>query len=437
MRRNKQKPTFDEEALTESYNRQYSLMESAEFELRKILERVVSQIQDKDLVRARIVDGRIKSLESVLIKLKRKSKAKPSPFFFEALTIFDINDLIGFRVVCNNLIDVHRFFELLRENLPSNAYVTIENYIEKPKQSGYRALHVNIRMNIEQRARLKSTVRVPFEVQIRTLMQDSFARLSHRDVYKRATPLPNDLQKSTIDLASLLSQADIIANTIRSQISKERVPPRKRPQLYKATKNGLTYIFSNKFGRNPSEYSIQEAINECKRLNVSTLRGLRKLLDDNAFREAISDIYSEESGHQVNHEEFFLASINGLAGGKEKGIEYAKADAKQKGIEIRNIWKDLILAEMPNNYRDFKSKLENSNLNIEEIADALDSITYCSACGIKLINSEALEESVATFYEVDIPFGELDSILYNLGLEMPDHDFPDMCNYHAEQLSKD
>src|SRR6266511_458286 len=97
--------------LRDIYERRRPALERARRELRSILRRVVAAIEDKTLVRAEVRDVRIKELPSI------EQKATARGWKVEDV-LSECSDLIGGRVVCNNIEDVHRFAELLSESLP-------------------------------------------------------------------------------------------------------------------------------------------------------------------------------------------------------------------------------------------------------------------------------------------------------------------------------
>src|SRR6266436_334941 len=108
---------------------------------------------------------------------------------------------------------VYRFAELLKERLPgAPGEFEIQDHIKNPNKGGYRALHVNFRLDIGSHAFAPD--RVSCEVQIRSRLQDAWAKLSHDDIYKQPD-LPGDLRARAKDLAEILTAADRIASDIR------------------------------------------------------------------------------------------------------------------------------------------------------------------------------------------------------------------------------
>jgi putative GTP pyrophosphokinase len=170
-------------------------IERARNQLQSILVKVVAAIEDRALVRAEVRSVRIKGLSSIEWKAAAKGwKAD------EALSA--CSDLIGGRVVCNNIEDANRFAELLKERLPgAPGEFEIQDHTKNPIKGGYRALHVNFRLDIGGHPFAPD--RVPCEVQIRSRLQDAWAELSHDDIYEQPE-LPDDLRTRAKDLAEIL-----------------------------------------------------------------------------------------------------------------------------------------------------------------------------------------------------------------------------------------
>ncbi len=113
------------------------------------------------------------------ISLIKKIESKNIPFKQEAIRAA-IRDIAGIRIVTGFVDDVYMMLEHIkqREDL---RIIQIKDYIENPKPSGYRSLHVII----ESKIILSNTVVwIPAEIQIRTLSMDFWASLEHKLQYK-------------------------------------------------------------------------------------------------------------------------------------------------------------------------------------------------------------------------------------------------------------
>jgi putative GTP pyrophosphokinase len=245
----------------EIYKRKRPALARAETQLRSLLEAVVGQIEDRKLVRAEFDDVRSKCLSEL------KSKAKKFGWSAEHAFI-RCSDLVGGRVVCNNVEDVYRFEELVKECLPADSgQIERQDYIDRPKRHGYRALHLNFRLNV---ARTFGPELIPCEIQIRSRLQHAWAELSHGDIYKQKD-LPLDLLDRVKDLSDVLAQADSTASSIRARVERIMTPPDAQPKLDHISADGLAHIFKDAFGSAPADYGIAGTIDLCDELGIDSL----------------------------------------------------------------------------------------------------------------------------------------------------------------------
>lgn len=121
------------------------------------------------------IDTRLKSPASITEKLIRKGYAPSLEAAEEHLT-----DIAGVRIVCNYLEDIYHVAELLTHQRDVEL-VRQRDYIKHPKDSGYRSLHLVIRIPVFLSSH---TELVPVEVQIRTIAMDFWASLEHQLRYK-------------------------------------------------------------------------------------------------------------------------------------------------------------------------------------------------------------------------------------------------------------
>ena len=121
------------------------------------------------------IDSRLKSPQSMMKKLARKGL----PQTLEAAEA-NLNDIAGVRIICNYLEDIYRIADLLQRQRDVE-FVHRRDYIQNPKESGYRSLHLVIRIPVFLSSH---TELVPVEVQIRTIAMDFWASLEHQLRYK-------------------------------------------------------------------------------------------------------------------------------------------------------------------------------------------------------------------------------------------------------------
>lgn len=122
------------------------------------------------------IKTRVKSMRSIQEKLHRLNL----PFTFEAMEK-NLNDVAGIRVICAFIEDVYMLADCLLKQ-DDVTLIQVKDYIAKPKENGYRSLHLIIEIPIFL-AHEKRSVRV--EIQLRTIAMESWANLEHRMRYKK------------------------------------------------------------------------------------------------------------------------------------------------------------------------------------------------------------------------------------------------------------
>lgn len=420
--------------LGEAYERKRPVLRRAEGRLRSILKEVVATIEDKTLVRAEVLSVRVKELSSF------ERKAEENGWnISEALTRCD--DLVGGRVVCNNIEDIYRFAELLKERLPSLwGEFEIQDHIKEPIEGGYRALHVNFGLDVSETL---GPDLVPCEVQIRSRLQDAWAELSHDDIYKQPG-LPEDLRARAKDLAEVLAAADKIASDIRSRAMRETVSPEHRPDLDCVSAEGLAFIFREVFGRSPPDYAVRMALNLCDKLGVATLEGLAEVLGRTEFRNKVAEIYRSIIGVVIGIEDIFLAALYALAEDDDKAIKWVRQKASRERRELEQFAQREALSSLPDTIEELIEDIEDprGEADIEGWAEALGTTSDCGICSTTIIQPFSFAEAAVQHYEIseadDADVHErIEAALSASGVETGGWGDGLLCAYHNEQVAKD
>ena len=126
------------------------------------------------------MERRLKSPESIEEKLQRYGKEISIESARE-----NIMDIAGIRVVCNFIDDVYAIADMLMEQ-NDITLIAKKDYIENPKDNGYRSLHLVLSVPVFL---LNGRESVPVEVQIRTVAMDFWASLEHQLRYKKGKEL--------------------------------------------------------------------------------------------------------------------------------------------------------------------------------------------------------------------------------------------------------
>ena len=175
-----------------------------------ILNRQFSNYYDRNPIES--ISARLKSKDSLIRKINRYNLDLNLNSIKKG-----INDIAGIRVVCSFIDDIYR---LERDFLSQDDVVllTRKDYIENPKASGYRSLHLIVEVPIYLRDG-KKMVRV--EVQMRTIAMDFWASLEHKIRYKKNIS-KEDLKmiaKELVECADLTNEVDNRMKHIRDSIT--------------------------------------------------------------------------------------------------------------------------------------------------------------------------------------------------------------------------
>lgn len=422
--------------LDELYRKRLPALKRARQQLRKILKEVVGRIEDKDLVRAAYDTDRTKGLGS----LKRKAE---SHGWTSAEAMMSCNDLVGARVVCNNIEDVHRFAALVQEVLPSDlGQIEVIDHIKNPSAQGYRALHLNFRLNVAEE--IIAFDLVPCEIQIRSRLQDAWAELAHTDIYKQEG-LSDDLRGQMAQLARMLSAADDIASEIRARVQQVVKPPTQRPDLRRVTPAGLAFVFKEVFGRAPPDYAVAQAINICGELGIRSLNGLPPVLQRTDFREALDRTYRKAMPIGIDPELALRASLHALAKGDRSAVEYVRREAQEQFDEADRYARSEMLSDLPDSVDDLIQELKDPRGDTDDVehwAQALGAANRCASCGATVVNAFSFAEAAVDHYEAseddaDDVFREIETALYRSGIDTGRDGYPGHCTHCAGGFSRE
>ncbi|MBR2942840.1 MAG: hypothetical protein IKB82_05515 [Clostridia bacterium] len=123
----------------------------------------------------RLMTYRLKTPDSITEKLQNRGLPISRQAADSAL-----RDISGLRVVLEDTQQVYRFAQLLIAS-PVVELAQIKDYIRSPKPSGYKSLHLIVRVPV---CLHKESYLIPVEVQLRTAGMDVWASIEHDLVYK-------------------------------------------------------------------------------------------------------------------------------------------------------------------------------------------------------------------------------------------------------------
>lgn len=189
----------------------------------KVLNEQFSLEYDRNPIES--IKTRVKSMDGIIKKVRKKEL----PLTLEAIEE-NINDIAGVRVVCSFPEDIYLLADcLLRQD--DIRLIEKKDYIQKPKESGYRSLHLIVAVPIFLQNEKRE---MKVEVQLRTIAMDFWASLEHKLRYKKDIPADKAkyLEDEMLACAQISADLDMRMQNVRDVIA-ENTTPDERPLLLK------------------------------------------------------------------------------------------------------------------------------------------------------------------------------------------------------------
>lgn len=143
------------------------------------------------------IKTRVKKPLSIHEKLRRKGLSMSVESIRSGIT-----DVAGIRVICSFVEDIYALSDMLLQQ-DDVRLLRRKDYIAKPKENGYRSLHLIVEVPIFLTDRKEY---IPVEVQLRTIAMDFWASLEHKLKYKK------DIREAEAIAAELAVCAEQVAS---------------------------------------------------------------------------------------------------------------------------------------------------------------------------------------------------------------------------------
>lgn len=168
------------------------------------LEELLKDLLSAHPVKYHIVESRAKSIDSFREKITRPGKSYHDP-------LKELTDLAGIRVIVYYTDDVDTVASMLKKEFRVyGAKSSDKRDTHDADQFGYLSVHriLSLKTPRTYLAEWKPFVKLQFEVQIRTVLQHSWAAISHAMQYKQEADVPVELKRKLFRLAGLFELAD-------------------------------------------------------------------------------------------------------------------------------------------------------------------------------------------------------------------------------------
>ncbi len=191
---------------------------------------IASLLRQSNIGEVTKIEGRIKDKNECIKKFHRKYQSKleaeEHPYRIQDY----ITDLIGIRIICLYEDQIAKTSEVLQQHFRIIDVTDKISALEGTDDSfGYKGLHMDLVLSDDLVAQEKyqEFAELPYEVQIRSLIQDAWSVLDHKIKYKKS--IPNDLRRRINVLSALFELADRefkeIRNATEELLERETVEP--------------------------------------------------------------------------------------------------------------------------------------------------------------------------------------------------------------------
>ncbi len=393
------------------YNSRLETLRSELSKLKELLSLRLQQLKRTEGIRARVVDARVKRPAKIWKKAVKLN-------YSASKAIRKIADVIGVRIVCNNLSDTKSVIKMIEGESHHIRINKIVDMVTNPGKDGYRAIHLRTTIKPFLSSDDK---KIPCEIQIRTLAQDMWGRLSRDDLYGNN---PSELITATSKaISKQLSAIDDMAQQIRNELNK----PAEKAQDIKDTDPlsslRLALLFNQKYNDDIWKWSLYDWMSNLEEAEAETIKDVRELLDDDKLRESLDETVESIRGYPLEDFEWVVYSaIVAAEVNAESGIEAVKERTEKEWNEITTI---ALRESLPPTIEDFIDELENvisyRTKDSEDQAEEIKSYFSLLVCmsenmyGMKELDTICTVETLTAYYGDDIDEDRLTELIDRFG----------------------
>lgn len=330
------------------------------------------------------------------------------------------------RVVVNNLKDIDPLVEAL-EGHPAIEVLQREDHVA---EDGYSATHLEAACSLRKDGQVR---RVPLEIQVRTLLQDAWAVLSHHDFYKNVGTLPDLAKRVSEHMSRALSAVDHLADDLREEIVRLVEPPSDLSDDTPLNRGGIAFLYYAVFGEKPQEYEVDYLREHAERHGVSTVGQAKAALTEDVLKR-LAEIHQRRFWMRISPAEAFEYALLYAVKGEDAYTDY-RTHVEMEWADVEATARREMLAEMPDTYEEFLKLLERGDFPMDALAE-LGAVKDCMRCGNDYLDAEVAIEAVCEFYGVEDVDAELAPFLWD-SPDLGSQDYPGYCSYCGYQMGKD
>lgn len=187
----------------------YKLLRPRYEKLSEVMCEVLKAKVKENCLKVTPITYRAKTTESFLDKAKSKEYSDP---------LSEITDLAGVRIVCMYESDINKIEDIIQSEFK------VCERVDKRKEAGsdkmgYLGFHFIVQLRDHcSGPHYDGLHALKCEIQVRTILQDAWALISHHLVYKEESSIPSKIRRDLNNVASLLEIAQGVFDTAKEKI---------------------------------------------------------------------------------------------------------------------------------------------------------------------------------------------------------------------------
>ncbi|HLD23069.1 MAG TPA: hypothetical protein VJA83_03940 [Sulfuricurvum sp.] len=196
-------------SIIEQYIEKKSLFEKLSSKAKAIL----TEALEEEKIEFLSITGRVKEKDSLAKKIDKKSYSD----------ISDITDVIGLRVITYVESEIPKIEKIIHDCFS----IHLDDSMDKGKslktnEFGYRSVHFVCDLGDDRKSQpeYKKICGIPFEIQVRTVLQHGWAEIEHDRNYKFSGELPDQFKRRFYILAGTLELIDREFDSLSQDIAK-------------------------------------------------------------------------------------------------------------------------------------------------------------------------------------------------------------------------
>lgn len=228
------------------------------------------------------IESRIKDKLKLEEKLKRKDK-------YSSLT--DVTDILGFRIITLFEDEVDLVCNVLSKEFDVDTVNSVDlRSTKNPDQFGYLSVHYILRLS-SNRAALPENQQfadLPFEVQVRSILQHAWAEIQHNFGYKEKSVIPSDYRRGFSRIAGMLELADEQFVKLRHKVEEyRRSLSEQELSAVAINRDSIEYFATNnptlntitQYIANKAECTVIDGLSPDELVSLTTYIGVKNLRD--------------------------------------------------------------------------------------------------------------------------------------------------------------